>query len=111
MRWAWRLRDRAALAAYQQRQLARLMAEAASALPFYRAYQERPFADWPVIDKTILLKNFSAMNRAGMALERVRAALARGDEHAHAHCACSTSAARSRQWQGVRRSSGLRNIN
>ena len=80
-RWrAWRLRDRTALEIYQAGKLARLMNDAAGTLPFYRAYRGRSFADWPVIDKPILLQNFSAMNRAGLSAEQVRAALAEGKD-------------------------------
>ena len=85
-RWrARRLASRAAIARYQQRQLARLMRDAARDLPFYRGHAGQPFAAWPVIDKAALLANFAAINRAGLSADQVRQALARGEERLAGH--------------------------
>jgi putative adenylate-forming enzyme len=80
-----RLHDRHAVAAYQASQIARLTDDAAGNLAFYRPYRGRTFADWPVIDKPILLQNFSGMNRAGLSAEQIRAALADGKEQLAGH--------------------------
>lgn len=80
-RWrAARLRDPAAIREHQARHLARLGRAASRDLPFYRPFAERPFDAWPVIDKATLLDNFAAMNRPGLDLTTVRAALAAGRE-------------------------------
>ena len=72
------LRNRPAIEAHHARQLSRLCKRAAQDWPFYSAYADRPFAQWPVIEKATLLANFSAMNSAGLSAEEVRAALAQG---------------------------------
>jgi putative adenylate-forming enzyme len=85
-RWrSRRLHSRAVIARYQQRQLARLMADAARDLPFYQTFAERPFTDWPVIDKAALLAEFARINRAGLSAEQVRQALGRGEERLGDH--------------------------
>ena len=75
-----RLRSRAAIERHQARQLTRLMQRAGRDLPFYRAFAGRSFAEWPVVDKAVLLENFAAMNRAALPADIVRTALAAGQE-------------------------------
>jgi putative adenylate-forming enzyme len=79
----WRqhaLRDRPAIERFQRDQLRRLVADACSTLPFYRKFSGLPFESLPIIDKTTLLANFAGMNRAGLDVDSVRSALARGQE-------------------------------
>ena len=75
-----RLRSRQAVSAYQLKQLHRLTRRATTELPFYHPYAGQRFESLPIIDKGILLANFSDMNRASLDLETVREALALGKE-------------------------------
>jgi putative adenylate-forming enzyme len=79
------LRDRGAIERYQRRQLQRLMRRASRELPFYAGYAERPFVDWPVVDKQTLLDNFAAMNRVGLEAQQVRDAVTAGEEQLDGH--------------------------
>jgi putative adenylate-forming enzyme len=74
------LRNRSAIEAYHARQVSRLCKRAVRDWPFYSAFADHPFAQWPVIDKATLLANFGAMNRAGLGAQDLRAALAEGRE-------------------------------
>lgn len=79
----WRrhtLRNRKAVCDYQDSQLRRLTRRATSELPFYHTYAGQRFESLPIIDKDLLLANFSSLNRAGLRLEAVREALALGQE-------------------------------
>lgn len=85
-RWrADRLRTLAQLQAHQQRQIERLLHDAARDLPFYRALQGRPLQDFPIIDKAGLMARFEQLNRAGLTAEAVRRTLAAGHERIGAH--------------------------
>ncbi|MEG3086982.1 F390 synthetase-related protein [Sphingomonas sp. PB4P5] len=85
-RWRMaRLRSPNAVRRYQQRQLARLIRDAARDLPFYRAYTGVPFDAWPVLDKAAQLADFAALNQAGLTADAVRAALIRGEERIGGH--------------------------
>lgn len=75
-----RLRNRQAVSAFQHKQLRRLTRRATTELPFYHPYAGLRFESLPIIDKGILLANFSDMNRASLDLETVREALALGKE-------------------------------
>jgi putative adenylate-forming enzyme len=79
------LRDRPAIERYQRRQLARLTQRAARELPFYAGFADRPFEDWPVVDKETVIANFAAMNRAGLDAQQVRTAIAAGEERLGGH--------------------------
>jgi putative adenylate-forming enzyme len=79
------LRDRAAIVRHQDRQIGALTRHAARELPFYRAFANTPFEDWPVIDKAMLLANFKGMNQAGLSAEAVREALAAGRDRLAEH--------------------------
>lgn len=86
-RWrAARLRSRTAVNRYHDKQLLILTQRAARDWPFYHAFAGQPFDAWPVIDKSVLLANFIAMNRAALDAETVRAALAAGNERLSGHC-------------------------
>jgi len=80
-RWLqWRLRTRADIERLHKRRLARMMRETIAPSPYYRDLGIGRFADLPVMDKTRLLANFEKLNRAGLTAERVRAALAAGED-------------------------------
>ena len=80
-----RLRTRDDIGAYHARRLVQLQRHAARELPFYRGMADLPFDAWPVIDKVILLKNFAAMNRAGLGADEARRTLAVGGERLAGH--------------------------
>ena len=70
-RWTLnRLRTRADISLRQLQLLRKLRVHATQAFPFYRAQNTVDFKDWPIIDKTILLKEFHGMNALGMAREQ-----------------------------------------
>lgn len=83
VRARWRqhsLQDRARINAFHEAQLAALQAHALRHFPFYRGFAGQAFNTWPLADKALLLAHFAAMNRAGIAADEVREALARGEE-------------------------------
>ena len=85
-RWlARRLRTRAHIAAYQDRRIRALLADAARNLPYYQALGHRPLAALPQMDKAALLADFAALNRPGLSVEAVRAVLAAGEERVAGH--------------------------
>lgn len=85
-RWrAARLRSRAAVNRHHDRQLKHLIRRAAQDLPFYRGFARLPFEAWPVIDKSVMLDNFAAMNRATLDVGAVRAALTEGCDQLSGH--------------------------
>jgi putative adenylate-forming enzyme len=85
-RWrAARLHSRAAIDRHHDRQLWLLTRRAARDLPFYRAFADRPFAAWPVIDKETVLANFAGMNRIALNAATVRATLEAGEERLSGH--------------------------
>jgi putative adenylate-forming enzyme len=85
-RWrAARLRNRAAINRHHDRQLQLLTHSAVQNLPFYRAFARLPFEAWPVVDKSVLLDNFAAMNRAALDADSVRTSLAEGHDQLSGH--------------------------
>ena len=72
-----RLRTRADVVRHQWRRIAALAGDLEQTIPFYRDRLPRGFRHWPVIDKAALLADFARFNRAGLALNEVRAVLAR----------------------------------
>ena len=79
------LTDRGRIAAYQQRQVARLLDHAARRFPFYASYAGQPLSEWPVLDKATLLEHFDRLNLAGLTAGEVRAALERGEGRIGSH--------------------------
>ena len=85
-RWrAATLRSRAAIEQYQRRRLRALGRHLSAHIPFYRGIDAAHAETWPAIDKGTLLANFAAMNRAGLTLDMVREALARGESRVGNH--------------------------
>lgn len=75
----WRFRDRAALLAWQERQVARLVHGHLSRFEAFadRIVPDTCLTDLPVMDKTRLMSDFSAYNLPRLSADTVRAAIAR----------------------------------
>lgn len=85
-RWRARtLTTREVIARYHRRQLHSLGRHLAAAIPFYAGIDPNRPERWPITDKPVLLANFAAMNAAGLALDQVRDALARGENRIGGH--------------------------
>jgi putative adenylate-forming enzyme len=83
-RWLqMRLRSRADVERHQNAGLTRLARDLQAHIPFYQGL-DGPGA-WPVVDKAALLADFPRFNRAGIAVEEIRAALAAGTDHVRGH--------------------------
>lgn len=72
----WRTRrlrfaDRAALLAYQQRQLARFVPRLCRASPWFARFAALPLAQWPRMNKALMMEHFDQMNTAGLKLDQV----------------------------------------
>ena len=66
----WQLSSRAQLQRRQARLLRALMRHAGKVFPFYQPFANLPFAQWPVIDKSVMLESFESMNVLGLSRER-----------------------------------------
>jgi putative adenylate-forming enzyme len=82
MRWAdllwsyWRARrmrfsSRAELEHHQQRQMERFRQGVLATRPYFKPFLSEPFADWPLMDKKLMMEHFSAMTADGLALAEV----------------------------------------
>lgn len=79
-RWrAATLDSRAAIARYQARRLAILGRHLAATIPFYAGLDPTRCETWPLTDKATLLARFADLNAPALALDTVRATLARGE--------------------------------
>lgn len=58
--------DRAELLAHQERQISHFARRVLSRSPYFAPCIERPFAEWPTMDKAHMMANFDAMNTAGL---------------------------------------------
>lgn len=76
-----RLRTKADVQRYQNKQLARLARRACATIPFCHHLPADRLDAWPVMDKAQLLANFEKLNRAGIMAAEVRQALAGGEDH------------------------------
>ncbi|WP_219118376.1 F390 synthetase-related protein [Janthinobacterium sp. UMAB-56] len=78
----WRTRrlrfaDRAQLGAYQHRQLARFIDVLCARSSYFAAYRHLPLAQWPTMNKALMLEHFDAMNTQGITLaQAMEAAMA-----------------------------------
>jgi putative adenylate-forming enzyme len=70
-RWGFRFRSRAALEAFQQRRLRRLLRRAARA-SFFQGRVATDLKALPITDKPTMLGAFAAFNTAGVTLEQAR---------------------------------------
>ena len=69
----WRTRrlrfaNRAQLDAYQQRQLASFIDTLCARSPYFAPFRALPLAQWPSMNKALMLEHFDAMNTAGVKL-------------------------------------------
>jgi putative adenylate-forming enzyme len=70
-RWGWRWRDRAALLAWQERQLREFLRDRLPRAPFYAAYARSArgvarLEDLPIVDKQTLVTYFDDLNTRGI---------------------------------------------
>ncbi|MDN2708395.1 CoF synthetase [Janthinobacterium sp. SUN118] len=78
----WRTRrlrfaGRAQLDAYQQRQLARFIDVLCARSRYFAPYRHLPLAQWPTMNKALMLEHFDAMNTEGITLaQAMEAAMA-----------------------------------
>lgn len=63
---ARRLRTRADVAAWQERRLRYFLARVAPRAAAFAGFAGRPLADWPTMDKTVLMADFAGYNRLGL---------------------------------------------
>ncbi|WP_225748018.1 F390 synthetase-related protein [Eikenella sp. Marseille-P7795] len=68
-----RFTSRPALEQYQQQQLQRFFARTLSCSPYFSGYLKKPFAQWPQMDKALMMQEFSRMNTAGLNREAAMA--------------------------------------
>ena len=80
-RLAHRLRTRADLMAWRDRQLDRFIRQAIGKVPFYAQLRAERLDELPIIDKATLLVNFDRLNTKGLTQHQVRAALDRNERH------------------------------
>jgi putative adenylate-forming enzyme len=65
-RWGWRWQDRAALLAWQSRQIDRFLRDRLPRTPFYAQMRRERLDDLPIVDKRTLLDQFDALNTRGI---------------------------------------------
>jgi putative adenylate-forming enzyme len=75
----WRTRrlrfaDRAQLESYQQQQLARFIDTLCARSRYFAPYRSLPLAQWPFMNKALMLEHFDTMNTAGITLAQAMAA-------------------------------------
>ncbi|MCS3430706.1 F390 synthetase-related protein [Klebsiella sp. BIGb0407] len=58
--------SRDALERYQQRQLERFSRRVLAKSPWFSRYLNTPMTDWPLMDKSLMMKNFDRMNTQGL---------------------------------------------
>ncbi|MFU0757141.1 putative F390 synthetase-related protein [Serratia marcescens] len=74
-----RFGDRAALEAHQARQLAGFARRVLSKSPYFQRFSRRPFAEWPQMDKALMMAQFDRMNTAGLQRDAVLACAQRSE--------------------------------
>jgi putative adenylate-forming enzyme len=63
-------KSREQLLRYQQKKFKTLVKNTLSRSPFYQDYLDKPFNQWPIINKKILMENFDLINTAGIKLNQ-----------------------------------------
>ena len=53
---------------WQQRRLTRFLNRISKTSPYYGAYWGKPFGEWPIIDKALMMKHFDQINTHGIGL-------------------------------------------
>lgn len=74
-----RFGDRAALEAHQARQLESFARRVLSKSPYFQRFSRRPFAEWPQMDKALMMAQFDRMNTAGLQRDAVLACAQRSE--------------------------------
>ncbi|AHG22107.1 coenzyme F390 synthetase [Chania multitudinisentens RB-25] len=74
-----RFSQRAALEAYQARQLRRFARRVLAKSPYFQPYSALPIAEWPQMDKAVMMANFDQMNTAGLRLSALLACAQRAE--------------------------------
>jgi phenylacetate-coenzyme A ligase PaaK-like adenylate-forming protein len=77
------LRTREDLRQWQEKRLERFLRRTVPRVPFYAGGSLEHLSDLPIIDKTIVLANFGALNTRSVSLDESRVALDRGHERVH----------------------------
>ncbi|PWY56892.1 CoF synthetase [Legionella qingyii] len=57
-----RFKSRDQLAAYQEKQFRKLIKKTLYKSPFYQPYLDKPFKEWPIINKKIMMQHFDEIN-------------------------------------------------
>ena len=81
----WRARrlrfaSRAALERHQARRIARFTATVCRRSRYFGPFHGMPLAQWPIMDKAVMIANFDAMNTAGIRLTDVLEAALRAEQ-------------------------------
>ncbi|MDR1461651.1 MAG: CoF synthetase [Azoarcus sp.] len=71
--------SRAALESHQARQLQRFARRVLARSPYFRPYCLLPPAEWPLMDKALMMAQFDRMNTAGLRRDTVLACAQRGE--------------------------------
>lgn len=66
-----RFSHRDKLLAYQQRQWRRFERQVLTHSPYFKPYCGQPLAEWPLMDKAVLMRDFDRINTAGLSLDKV----------------------------------------
>lgn len=74
-----RFTQRTALEAYQARQLRRFARRVLAKSPYFRSFRSLPIAEWPQMDKAVMMANFDEMNTAGLRLDDLLACAQRSE--------------------------------
>lgn len=64
-------KNRAALEAYQNRQLNKFKRRILRNSPYFKPFLDQPFATWPLMNKQIMMENFNIMNTAHLNAEQL----------------------------------------
>lgn len=74
-----RFTQRTQLEAYQARQLRRFARRVLAKSPYFQPFCSLPIAEWPQMDKAVMMANFDRMNTAGLRLEELLACAQRSE--------------------------------
>src|SRR5690625_597070 len=61
--------DRAALLRHQDQALQAFRSRVLAQSPYFSTFLDRPWHDWPIMDKAQMMRDFERMNTAGLRLE------------------------------------------
>lgn len=68
-----RFADRAALEAHQAHQWTEHAGRTLTMSPYFKPWTSRPLGEWPIMDKTLMMRHFDTMNTVGLRLDEVLA--------------------------------------